>query len=240
MIVNEAFARTREGDVIGRSLRFPGDTVARTVIGIAGNVRSWGLEDSEDRVQLYSPEIDRFGAYTRFLLRTSGPPAPIVQAARARIASLYPTVPLRQATTGPTMMRERTARIRFVAFLLASFAVLGVLFAIAGVYGTVSLDVSRRIREVGVRIALGASNTAVAVSTLRRGLQPVLVGALAGLAAAFWTAPALESVLYGVPARDPISAIGGAAILLLAGALACVLPAHRAARTDPASILRAS
>jgi ABC-type antimicrobial peptide transport system permease subunit len=138
------------------------------------------------------------------------------------------------------MMRERTARIRFVAFLLASFAVLGVLFAIAGVYGTVSLDVSRRIREVGVRIALGASNTAVAVSTLRRGLQPVLVGALAGLAAAFWTAPALESVLYGVPARDPISAIAGVAILLLAGALACVLPAHRAARTDPASILRAS
>ena len=240
IIVNEAFARTRASDVLGRSLRFSGDTISRTIIAVAGNVRSWGLDDADDRIQLYYPGSTTRSDYTRFLLRTSGPPAPVLRAARARLANLYPDVPLREARTGPELIRERTARIRFVAFLLGAFAVLGIVFAITGVYGAVALDVSRRAREVSVRIALGASHHHVRSGVLRRGLRPVLPGALAGTVAALWAGPLLESVLFRVHARDPLSIVAALVLLIAAAAAACLLPARRASRIDPATALRAT
>jgi predicted permease len=240
IIVNDAFARTRAGDVLGRSLRFPGDTISRTIIAVAGDVRSWGLEDADDRIQLYYPASTTRSAYTRLLLRTSGPPSPVLRAARARMANLFPGVPLREARTGPELIRERTARIRFVAFLLGAFAALGVVFAITGVYGAVTLDVSRRAREVSVRIALGASHHHVRSGVLRRGLRPVLLGAIAGTLAALWAGPLLESVLFRVHARDPLSLAVALVLLIAAAAAACLLPARRASRVDPATALRAT
>lgn len=239
VIVNDAFARGRQQDVLGQTLRFTGDTIVRTIVGVVGNVRSRGLEDADDRIQLYYPDSNRHSDYTRFLLRTEGPPAAVLRAARARIASIYPDVPLRQATTGPSLIRERTARIRFVAFLLAAFAILGVVFAITGVYGAVSLDVGRRARELGVRIALGASRRDLSTAVLQRGLRPVLAGAAFGLLAALWAGPLLEAVLFRVPARDPLSTLLAVLLLTAAASLACILPARRACRVDPVSTLRA-
>lgn len=238
VIVNEAFARSRGGDVIGRVLHFAGDTLRFTVVGVAGNVSSLGLGDDQDRVQLYHPGRAT-GAYTRFLLRTDGDPAAILAAARAALASLEPDLPLRQATTGRAILREQTARSRFVAALLVGFAGLALLFAVCGVYGAVALDVRRRTREMGIRCALGATRRELAGLVVATGMRPVLAGAAIGVVAALWAGPLLEATLFGVPARDPLSAAAAVTLLAITTGVSASIPALRAARADPNRSLRA-
>ena len=236
VIVNEAFARNR-GNVVGRTLRFSRDTLSWTIFGVVGDVRAFGLGDDANRVQLYYPSSGG-GAYTRFVLRTDQSPAAALAAARERIALIDPTVPLREARTGPMLVREQTARVRFVASLLAGFALAGLLLAVSGVYGAVSLDISRRTREMGVRLALGASSRRVMTRVLAVGMRPVLAGAIAGVILTLVVAPWLESLLFEVPARDPWSAAAGVTLLAVTAVLGCLVPARRAARVDPAIALR--
>jgi predicted permease len=236
VIVNEAFARGR-GNVVGRTLRFPRDTMSWTIVGVAGDVRALGLSDDANRVQLYYPH-DGGGSYTRFVLRTDGSPAAALAAARERIAAVDADVPLREATTGPMLLREQTARVRFVASLLAGFALAGLLLAVSGVYGAVSLDISRRTREMGVRLALGASRRRVMARVLQVGMRPVLAGALIGVALTLMVAPWLESLLFEIPARDPWSTTAAVVMLAVTAGFGCLVPARRAARVDPAIALR--
>lgn len=238
VIVNQAFADRYGGDVVGRRLRFAGREESMRIVGVVGNVRSAGLDDAADRVQLYYPHAPD-GGYSRFVLRTDGSPETALRLARARIAAIDPDVPIREATTGPALKREETAETRFLALLLAGFAAFGLVFALAGVYGAVSLDVQCRRREIGIRMAVGATGSDVIRAVLRRGLGPVAVGGAAGIAIALWGGPQLEGLLFGVPARDPWSA-GAAALLLAMTAVAgCVLPARRASRVDPGIALQA-
>ncbi len=237
VIVNEAFARSR-GDVIGRVLHFPGDTLRFTIVGVAGNVRSLGLRDGADRVQLYHPGSGA-SAYTRFLLRADGDPAAILAAARSSLASLEPDIPLRQATTGKAILHEQTARSRFVAALLVGFAGLALLFAVCGVYGAVALDVRRRTREMGIRCALGATRRELAGLVVATGMRPVLTGAVVGVVAALWAGPLLEATLFGVSARDPLSAAAAVTLLAITTGISAAIPALRAARVDPNRSLRA-
>jgi putative ABC transport system permease protein len=239
-IVNESFARRHGGDVVGRALRFASDTLVWTIVGVAGDVRAHGIGQAEDAVQIYhARSAGRASTYERFLVRSELPPATLLAAARARLAEIDPDIPLREATTGPEMLRDQTSRFRFLAFLLGGFALLGLVFALAGVYGAVTLDVHRRVREVGVRMALGASHRQVAADVLRRGLAPVAAGAVAGIVVALWTGPILESLLFEMSARDPLSAVAALVLVLGTAVLACLGPALRAARVDPATTLRA-
>lgn len=168
-----------------------------------------------------------------------GDPAATVGDVRARVAAIDPTVPLSEASTFRELFDRQTARHRFVAFLLGGLALFGVAFAVSGVYGIVSLDVSRRRREVGLRMALGATAAQVIANLVRRGLRPVLVGSALGVGAAMGLGPFLEGLLFRVPARDPFSAAAGVALVVAAAALGGVLPARRAAHVDPAITLRA-
>jgi putative ABC transport system permease protein len=242
VIVSESFAQLHEGDVIGHTLRFAGPRGAEaddaTIIGVVGNVRSFGLRDGPERVQLFYPDHE-YGTYTRFLLATSGDPAAVLRAARERLARTEPGVPLREATTGPELMQRETASTRFLALLLAMFAILGLVFAIAGVYGAVSLDTHDRTQEVGVRMALGASGRHVVGEVVGRGLRPVLAGALIGAAGVLWAGPLVEALLYDIPARDPLSVALGLIVLGGAALAACLIPAIRASRIEPATTLRA-
>ncbi|HET9370744.1 MAG TPA: ABC transporter permease [Vicinamibacterales bacterium] len=239
VIVNESFARAHGGSVIGRRLRFARDKDAgREIVGVVRDIQSGALIDRTDRVQLYSPDTGT-GRYTHYVLRTSGPPEALLPLARARLAELDPDVPLRMATTGPELFADEIARHRFMAMLLASLATLGVVFAISGVYGTVVLDVGRRVREMGLRLALGATGRDVIAGVIGRGLRPVVAGGLLGGLAAAWAGPYLEDLLFQVPARDPWSLAAGFALVSLTAVLASSLPARRASRVDPTITLRA-
>jgi predicted permease len=237
VVVNHAFARARPGSVVGRRLRFSGDTVAWTVVGIAGDIRSNGLTDVPDRTQLYFPG-EPGGSYIRFVVRTAGDPGSVVPAVRTAIAGIDPAIPLREATTGPRIVRAQTARIRFVAALLGGFAALGLVFAVSAVYGTLSIEVGRRVREVGLRMALGASTAKVLRRVVITGMAPVTIGAAAGSLAVVWIAPVLDAVLFQVNARDPFSLLTGIAVLFTAATLGCAVPAIRASRIEPAAALR--
>lgn len=238
VIVNAAFARSRGGSVLGRSLRFPGDTAARTIVGVVADVRSNGLSDSPSRVQLYY-RGRAGGSYQRFIVRTSGDPATMLETIRRTFREIDPGLPIREATTGTATIRDETARLRFLATLLGGFAILGLGFAVAGIHGTVSIEVGRRVREVGIRMALGSSAGRVLIGVLGRGLRPVAVGAVIGSLASLWTAPYLETVLFQTGARDPLAILLGLAVLLAAATSGCLVPALRASRTDPARTLRA-
>jgi ABC-type antimicrobial peptide transport system permease subunit len=172
-------------------------------------------------------------------MRVTGDPAAAVAAARARVAAIDPLTPLSEARTVREIFNGQTSRHRFIAYLLGGLALFGVVFAVSGVYGVVTLEVARRRREVGLRVALGATATDVIGYMVRRGLRPVLVGAALGVTASLALGPYLKDLLFRVSERDPFSAAAGVGIVVATAAIGCALPARRAARVDPVVALRA-
>ena len=122
--------------------------------------------------------------------------------------------------------------------LLASFAGLALILAAVGIYSVLSYTVRRRVREIGIRMALGASNNDVIRMVLRDGLKPILVGVALGLAAALALSRVVSSLIFGVRATDPLTFAAVALLLLLVGIVATIIPAYRATRIEPVRILR--
>jgi putative ABC transport system permease protein len=239
VIVNRSFADRYSGPVLGRRIFFAGDTVGAVVVGVVDNVRSLGLRDDEDRIQLYYPSAGAEDAYERFILRVAGSPEAVLGGARARLAELDPTLPMREATTGRDILREQTADARFLALLLAVLAGLSLAVAMAGVSGAVALRMNRRVREMAVRIALGADLQRVVVQAVVRGMVPVVAGAVLGLAAAVILTRYASAALYEASAFDAPAFAGGVAALLVLALASCWVPARRAARLQPAEVLAA-
>lgn len=237
VIVNQSFAAARGGEIVGRRLYVTRDTVPRTVVGVVGDVYSYRFSDGENRPQVYYPSgMD--GSYNRFVIRTAGDPAELLVSLRRVLAESYPEIPLRAPTTGPELVRDHTTRTRFVAFLLIGFAVLGSLLAVAGIYGAVSLDVTRRTRELALRLALGASAGQTIRYVVARGMRMAVIGIVVGVGVALSVSQVLESLLFQVPVRDPWSLAAGAGILAAAAALGCLVPARKASRLQPTDALR--
>ena len=241
VIVNESFARAHGGDVLGRRLRFSGrNETWHTVVGIAGDVAAGPLADGGAKdPQIYFPRPPaEKETFARFVMRVKGDPAAAVAAARARIADIDPLTPPSEARTVRELFDGQTSRHRFVAYLLGGLALFGVVFAVSGVYGVVALEVARRRREVGLRVALGATAANVVGHLVRRGLRPVIIGAVIGVAASMALGPYLKELLFRVSERDPISAAAGVGIVVATAVIGCALPARRAAQVDPVIALR--
>ena len=239
-IVTENFARARGGVVVGRKLVYPRGRKTVEVVGVVGDTRTFGMAARGDRATVYEPIADDTAStFQRFMLRTDRDPAMVLSAARARLAEIDPEVPPSERETGMDVVRRQTAQFRLVAVLLTSLAVLGLLLAMAGVYAAVAIDVSRRTREVGLRLALGATRHQIASTVLRRGLVPVVAGGAIGLVLAQFATTRLDTLLFNVSARDPLSAIAGPVLIISAAVVACLTPARRAARIDPVRTLRA-
>jgi predicted permease len=232
VIVNDAFARAHGGNVVGRRLLFRRDTLPLAIIGVVGNVRASGLADIEDRIQVYYPTT-MFPGYASFVLRTAGDPSTLLGAARAAVARIDPDVPLSFQSTGRELLRAQTTESRFLALLMGTFAILSLVFALAGIYGAVALDVSRRRRELGIRLAVGARRADVAYYVTARGMRPVVVGGSVGLVLVLAGAGAMEALMYRTPSRDPASIAVGVALLGLAAIAGCLVPAWRASRLQP-------
>jgi putative ABC transport system permease protein len=239
-IVNEAFARRRVGPVVGQSLYTPRSQRSFTIVGVVNNTRTFGFTEHDDLINVYFPDTSALTGFVRFIVRTNGEPEDVLRQARVRIAALDPHVPIRSATTGPDVLRRRTSQHRFVAVLLAGVAALGFLLALGGVYGAVALRVSTRTREMGVRLALGATPAALVRALIGSGLRPVWLGGAVGAVAAWLVAPQMEPLLFRVSPHDPVSATGAVAIVVTMAAAAALIPARRVTRVDPAITLRST
>lgn len=240
-VVDEALARELwpgRSPVGQRMSRSGPDGPWIDVVGVVGGVRHRTLRQTPAPT-FYSPYALR-GWDTMFVvMRTDGESAPLIDAARNRMAALAPDLPVDALTTLEGSISTATASTRLQAVLLGVFAVVSLVIAALGIYAIVAYGVERRVPEIGVRMALGATRAGVVRLVIREGWPQVAVGIGAGVAVALAVRETLASFLFGVAPTDPLS-LGGVAVALLAVAFgAMYLPARRAARLDAAQALRA-
>jgi predicted permease len=218
------------------------------IVGVVGHVKQWGL-DSDDsnkiRDQIYFPVLqvpDKFMSAgvtgLTLALRTGPEPLSMVSAVRAQVAGPTLDQPIYAVRTMEQIISTSLAERRFTMLLLIIFAATALLLAAVGIYGVMSYAVTRRIRELGIRAALGASNHEIVGLVLGEGMKLAGIGMAAGLVAAFALTRFMADLLYGVSPADPVTLL--AVTLLLGGIalLACYIPARRATAVDPIVALR--
>jgi putative ABC transport system permease protein len=174
----------------------------------------------------------------QLVIHTRGRPQDTVAAIRTVVAGVDRSLPISNIITLDEVVTGSVATRRMTMMLLAAFAGLALLLALAGVYGVLTYSIARRTSEMGVRLALGADHNRLLRLVLAQGLRPVLVGAVLGLAATYWAAQLLSTLLFGITARDSVTYASVAGIVIAIALLACYLPARRVLRVDPAVALR--
>ena len=243
-IVNESLVRRffPGTDPIGRRVTFdnPADADVRwlTIVGVAGDTRRSGL-DAPPRPELYRPHTQLPTGDLTLAVRTGGDPMALAGAVRAAVAELDPELPLARIATLDQLVGASVAERRFNMLLLGIFSVLALVLAAVGIYGVISFVVSRRTREFGVRMALGAQRADVLRMVLGQGAAVTAAGALIGIAGAAALTRVLEGLLYEISPTDTPTFAAVTAVLVSVALAACYIPARRATRIDPALSLRA-
>jgi predicted permease len=240
-IVNETMARSYwpNENPIGKRFKFTEQESGPwiTVVGIAGDMHSHGLE-KQVAPQVFQPHSQSPDNEMDLLVRTASDPLTMASAVRSEIQSMDKSVAKFGVTTVEQQLAEETAGRRFNTSMLALFSSIALFLSAIGIYGLMHYSVVQRKHEIGVRMALGAPYGEVLVMVLRRGLALAGIGALLGTLAALGLTRMLASLLYGITPTDPLTFALAPTILLGVGALACWLPARRAARIDPVLALR--
>jgi putative ABC transport system permease protein len=240
-IVSEAFARRYLDGANPLGVRIalrpvalgPTQPVVREIIGTVPQVKSLPNEP-DDTVQVYVPIAQNAWSFTTLVVRpTGGEPESLTQAVRAAIARVDPQQPVTRIRTVDDIEREATSRPRFRAVLVVAFAALALVLAMVGVFGVLAYSVEQRVREFGVRIALGASKTDVLRLVLNSVTRLVAIGGLIGLVAAAALGRLVTTFLFGVRAVDLPTFVVVATITAATALAAAMLPALRASRTDP-------
>jgi putative ABC transport system permease protein len=231
-------------DPIGRRVTLAGgpNNPPRTIVGIVGDVRHYGLH-MPTTIQAYMPRAQSPWIETSMTLvvraKQDVAATALAAAARDQVRAIDPAQPIVDLRTYDTILAQSVATRRFTLALLALFAASAMLLAVVGLYGAVSYVVGQRQREIGVRIALGASRDDIRRLVLSQGMRPVIVGIAAGLAAAFGGARAIQSLLFGITPTDSVTFAAVVAAIAGGTLVACLIPANRATRIDPATALRA-
>ena len=243
-IVNETMARRHwpGQDPIGRRVGV-GASERRwlTVVGISADARQseWTGSVPEEIYAPYAQHATEFGsAELTFVVRTAGDPLEVASAVQRAAWSVDANVPISGTATMDRVIVERLWRSRVTAFLLGVFAVVALVLAALGVYGVSAYTTSRRAREIGIRVALGARPSQVVSLALRETLAPILAGLAVGCGVALALARLAASLLYEVGPGDPITFVAAPVALGLIALAAAWLPARRASRIDPAGVLR--
>jgi len=212
-------------------------TSAGEIIGVVGDVRQSGLrEDPYPAIYL------GWGTFPlndmSFLIRSNSDPAQLAAAIRDRVHAVDPAMPIYNIQTMEQAVSESVAQPRFYTVLLSGFAGLALLLAALGIYGVVSYSVSQRTRELGIRIALGATEERVIRLVIGQGMALTVAGVSLGLIGAYWLVHLLTTLLYGVAPTDSATFVGVSLVLLAVAWLASYLPARRASRVDPVIAMR--
>jgi putative ABC transport system permease protein len=245
-IVNEEFVRkySRDRSPVGTRIVIRGVTTAggplpvREIVGVVRQVKE-RPDEVEAQPHVYVPIAQDAPWQASLVVQpAAGPASALTAAVRAAVANVDKGRPVAQVRTMAAIGREATARARFRAVLVATFAGLSLTLAVVGVFGVLAYSVQQRVREFGVRIALGATTANVLRLVFANTARVITAGVLAGLIAAAILGRSIASFLFGVNPLDPVT-FGGVAILLaLTAALATAVPALRAARVDPIVVLR--
>jgi putative ABC transport system permease protein len=243
-IVSESLARrlwpdVAIADVVGRHLRQGGNmsTPLIEVIGVMSDARPAAL-DSEPTAALYRPYGQWPSGYMTLVARTAGDPAALAAGVKARIRNLDPDMPIASIRTMREIVSSTVAQRRLQMMLTALFAIVALLVGVVGVYGVTNYVVATRTKDIGVRLALGADRLAVLRWALSIGIRPVIIGLAIGTAAAMMVANVFRAALFGISAFDPVSFTAVVLVLLATSAIACYVPARRAASIDPLAALR--
>ena len=243
-IVNESLARTHFGSVpaaLGQRLIQQGGgrpgPFEVEIIGIVGDVRHIGLE-TPPAPEIYRPLQQTFMFPMQFVLRTEGSPGALAAVVREAAFEVDRTVPVADLQPLPSVLAASLGRPRVLAWLLSIFAAIGILLSVVGLYGVVALRVGQRLREFAIRLAIGAAPSSVAAGVLRQGVLYSAGGLAVGIPTALGVARVMDSVIFGVTSRDPLTFIALPVMVVCVTLLACYVPARRAARVDAAAILR--
>jgi putative ABC transport system permease protein len=238
VLIDDAAARAYfpGEDPMGKQIRFYGGWT-RTIVGVVGDTRQEALR-APPPPHIYEPYASDAGGYLKVVVRVAGAPGPAVGALRHAIEPLGPGVPIDQVAPMTNLLADSLARQRLYTFLLLAFATMALALAAAGMYGIVSYGVSRRTREIGIRMAMGAGQRGVLEMVLGRGLVLTFVGLVLGVFGALAATRLLRSFLFEVGPTDP-TVLAAAALALVAATLAaCWFPARRATKVDPLVALR--
>jgi len=240
--INQTMARSAwpGRPAVGRRLKltnYDRDAAWYTVAGVVGDTRYTGL-DRALRPQVYVYFTQDPKEQMAIVLRSYGDPSLLVASARQAVQSLDPNQPIARVRTMEQIVTTSVANRRFQMALIGVFAVLAVALAVVGLYAVVSYSVAERIHEMGLRLALGARPANLVALVLGEGLRLVMLGLAIGIGAALVLTRFLETLLFGVDARDTITFLLAPAVLLGAALLGCLAPARRAMRVDPAVALR--
>jgi putative ABC transport system permease protein len=240
-VISESLAHDRwpHQDPIGHTIEFgnmDGDVRLLTIVGIVGDTHEYGL-DEPPRPTVYVNLFQRPRAEMTVTMLSDADTRLVSSAARGMLRELNPDVPARFRTFQQVYSASLGSR-RFNVILIGFFGITALLLAATGVFGVMAYSVSRRMREFGVRVALGATSGNVLRMVLGQGMRTILIGVAIGIVGSFALTRAVSSLLFGVTATDPITFAAVTLTLISVALLACYIPARRATRVDPIVALR--
>ncbi len=243
VLINQSFARRKfhDEDPIGRRVRFggPDNRPWDVIVGVVGDVNQMSLAAGQaDTMYVTTAQWLWADNLLWLVVRSRGDTAALAPAVRKAVWSVDKDQPIVHVATMESIVKTSAEQRRFALTLFEGFALAALLLAGIGIFGILSGSVTERIREIGVRSALGASRGDILAMIIREGMTLTGLGAALGLGGAVFATRVLVSLLFGVPRLDPITYAGGAALLGGVSAVACLIPARRAMRVDPAMALR--
>jgi predicted permease len=224
-------------EVIGRRFRGGGCTTCpwATVVGLVGTVKWQGL-DAPDDGTVYYQFVDMPSSYV--VVRAAGDPLALSPSVRQAFRELDPGLAMANVASGTELLSTSITQPRYLTVVISVFSIAALTLSLIGIYGVMSYSVEQRRREIGIRLALGGRPDKVRRMLVTQGVQFVVIGIAAGIAAAFATSQWLSSVLFEISATDLRAVVGAAIGLVALAALAALIPARRAARIDPSLLLR--
>jgi putative ABC transport system permease protein len=249
VVVNETFVHQYlgNGNPIGRTVSFaamdnragPGQALQFEIVGVVGDVRNTGGLEDPVRPQAYLPYTLPGLSAESLVIRTVGDPLTFQQTVSKQIWAVGSGVAFMNVMSLQEVLhRDALGQPRFGAGLLATFGAIGLILAAIGVFSVMTYTVSLETRNVGIRMALGAQPTGVLRMMVFRGLRPIVIGAVVGVGASYALSRVLSSQVFGITATDPWTFVLAVVVLVGTGAVACIVPARRAARIDPLVALR--
>ena len=245
IIVSEAFAKQffPGEEAIGKHIK-PGlatfdneKAPMREIVGVVGDVRNRGLS-VEPKPAYYEPETQVPFNQLVGVIKTEGDPHSLITAVTREVGSIDKDLPVFDVKTMDEYIASSVAAPRFNTTLLTIFAAVALVLTIVGLYGVMSYAVAQRTNEIGIRLALGAQTRDVLTLVVKQGALLIAIGLVIGLIGAFAAMRVVQSLLFGVTTKDPMTFISAAVVLAVIGLLACYLPARRATKVDPIEALR--
>jgi predicted permease len=240
VVVTRAFARRHwpDGQAIGRQVSQGGDAPWRTVVGVVQDLKQSGL-DKDCGAEVFLPLEQSPPLKAGIVVRADGRSLDLAAAIRRELREADPALPVGRVASMDDLVGETLVSRRATMAVLSLFAALALVLAGAGIYGVLSYSVAQRTREFGIRMALGASGSALIREVLWRGARLALSGVGVGLLLAPVLAAFISAQLFGVGSLDPITFVASGATVVGLSLLACWIPARRASAVDPIQAIRA-